>query len=174
MKRATSDRFIVTKNRFTKRQKLIRIKRGAGHRPVYVARRCARNAPRRKPDAGATRPVPSVAGARLARAMDPLGLTKSARDSFPGYYAAATPLDAVLLDNLVMAHAAFVIMVNAPREHVEPVVRAEVERKTNETEIIFTGLREAVRLTPAFKALSKREQDEIDRVVFTVRPALFP
>lgn len=106
--------------------------------------------------------------------MDPLGLTQSARLSFPSFYATATPFDADLMDALVMAHAALVVGINAPREHVAPALRAEVERATDGAERVFTGLREAVRLTPTFKALSKREQDEVERVVFTVRPALFP
>lgn len=119
--------------------------------------------------------IPSLTFERLAAgAMDSLELTQSARLSFPSFYATATPLEAELMDALVLAHAAFVIMLNAPREHIEPALRKEVERKTDETERIFTGLRESVRMTHTFKALSIGEQLAIERVVFTVRPALFP
>lgn len=46
---------------------------------------------------------------------------------------------------LKWAHAAFVVGMNAPREHVAPALRAEVERATDGAERVFTGLRDAVR-----------------------------
>ncbi len=66
------------------------------------------------------------------------------------------------------------IGITAPREHVEPSLRAAVERATDALERIFTPLREVVRLAPTFNALTIGEQLAIEGTVFTVQPALFP
>lgn len=76
------------------------------------------------------------------------------------------------MDGLVLAHAAIVVGINAPREEVGPGLRAEVEWKTNEAERVFTDLREAVRRSPTFRTLSVGEQLAIERVLFTVSPQL--
>ena len=93
---------------------------------------------------------------------------EQARHDLPGFYAAARPLDIAVMDALVMARAALMIAINAPREDVAPAIRIELERATNANEQFFTDLRETVRATPTFAALSEKEQLRIERLVFSV------
>jgi len=64
-------------------------------------------------------------------------LLEQARHDLPGFYAAARPLDIAVMDALVMARAALMIAINAPREDVAPAIRIELERATNANEQVF-------------------------------------
>lgn len=95
-------------------------------------------------------------------------LLDAARLNFPGYYATATERDRDLIDALVLCRAALGVGINAPRHPLPAAVRVEVERTTDTTEQAFTGLREAVRASTTFRAVSIGEQIQIERVLFSV------
>ncbi len=99
-------------------------------------------------------------------------LLERARRELPGFYAAASPRDIAVMDALVMARAVLTIAINAPREDVAPAIRIELERATNANEQFFTNLRETVRSSPSFAALSEGEQSLIERVIFSDAPAV--
>lgn len=99
-------------------------------------------------------------------------LLERARLELPGFYATANPRDIAVMDALVMARTALMIAINTPREDVAPAIRIELERATNANEQFFTDLRETVRSSPSFEALSEREQLLIERIVFSVSSRL--
>lgn len=99
----------------------------------------------------------------------PHELLADARRDFAGYYESATPADAMLLDGLVMAHAALVVGYNSLVTETDPGIRGELERNCVKAEQVFSGFRERVRRCPTFSALSPGEQVAIHRVVFTVQ-----
>lgn len=73
-----------------------------------------------------------------------------------------------MMDALVLAHAALMVAINAPREGVASVLRIELERATNAHEQFFTDLRETVRASATFQALSAGEQRRIEQAIFSV------
>ncbi len=76
-----------------------------------------------------------------------------------------------MMDALVLAHAALMVAINAPREGVASVLRIELERATNAHEQFFTDRRETVRASATFHALGIDEQRRIERVIFSVAAA---
>jgi Arc/MetJ family transcription regulator len=97
-------------------------------------------------------------------------LLRTAREAFPGFYAAATPRDTAVMDALVVAHVALMIAINAPREFVAAVLRTELERMTNAHEQMFSELRELLRASPTFARLSIGEQLAIERAMLSCAP----
>jgi hypothetical protein len=100
-------------------------------------------------------------------------LVAQARREFTAFYSAATPRDAVMLDALVLAHAALVFAMNMPRSHLPPWLRTEIERATNGNEDLFTELRNEVEACATFEQLGDEEQGRVRRVLFDVKPPLF-
>jgi hypothetical protein len=66
-------------------------------------------------------------------------LLEAARREFPRFYEIALTEEKMVLDGLVLAHAALVVGINAPRGDLEPQLRAAVERATNHAEHVFTS-----------------------------------
>jgi hypothetical protein len=99
---------------------------------------------------------------------DPQDFLADARRDFAEFYLLAPHEDALLMDGLVMAHAALVVGINAPREYVAPVMRDGLERTCDATERVFTGFREAVRACPTFQRVSDGERFAIEKIVFRV------
>jgi hypothetical protein len=92
-----------------------------------------------------------------------------ARLDFREFYLLASAEDELLMDGLVMLHAALVVGLNTPRDFVPPVVRDGVERTCDKVEKSFTEFREAVRACPTFQRVSDGERSAIEKVAFAVR-----
>lgn len=91
------------------------------------------------------------------------------RQDFRHFYATATPADARLLDQLIIAQGALVLGLSVPREYFPPELRRRLARSTDEMERAFTKLRETVRACPTFAALNEAGRQQIERDVFAVR-----
>jgi hypothetical protein len=94
-----------------------------------------------------------------------------ARRDFPQFYLLASLEEEILMDSLVMAHAAIVVGMNAPRTGVVAEVRDPLEKVTDGAERLFTQLRELMRTSPAFQRVSVDERCLIEKVLFHVRVA---
>lgn len=118
------------------------------------------------------RPSPS---SHLLPAIDselpfsPAELTESARLDFAAFYAIAEPHEAQIMDSLVLALTAVTIGVNTAREGVDGATRRALEKTTNQTEVLFVQLCDAVRGCRAYKSLPIHEQVRIDRVAMRVK-----
>jgi hypothetical protein len=99
----------------------------------------------------------------------PESLKASARHDFPGFYRLASSDDARLMDNLLMAHAGFLIGYHAPRPDDDPALKAEVERICDAAERLFMMVREEVRQCRAFRTAPVAEQFLIQKVLFEVQ-----
>ena len=78
------------------------------------------------------------------------GPLAEARKSYVQFHLLASLEDEQLLDLLVMTSAALILIMNASRNHVPPVIRGGLEKTIGATERAFTGLREAVRACSTF------------------------
>jgi hypothetical protein len=87
---------------------------------------------------------------------EPQDLLADARRDFAELYLVASHEDAMLMDGLVMAHAALVVGINAPRECVAPVMRDGLERTCDAA-------------GGACSRVSDGERFAIEKVVFGVR-----
>ena len=101
--------------------------------------------------------------------FSPAELTESARRDFAAFYAVAAEHEAQMMDSLVLTLAAVTIGVNTPRAGVDGNTRRALEKTTDQTELLFMQLCDAVRGCQAFKALLPREQALIERVAMTVK-----
>ena len=63
---------------------------------------------------------------------------RQARIDFAGYYGAATPADAEVMDQLVLAHAAYLATVQFRRDEVPDQVRQQLERLSFTVDQLFT------------------------------------
>ena len=73
-----------------------------------------------------------------------------------------------MFDSLVLALAAITIGVNTSRAGVDQATRQALEKTTDQTEVLFMQLCDAVRECRAFKCLPPHEQTRIERVAMTV------
>lgn len=100
---------------------------------------------------------------------EPSDLVAHLRRNFRQFNATATPADARLLEQLIIAQGALILGLSMPRECWPPRLRRKLERSTDEMEQAFTKLRETVRACPTFATLSVTERQQIEREVFAVR-----
>ena len=68
-----------------------------------------------------------------------------------------------MIDGLVMARAALSVGIAAPRKHVAPAVRHQLETVTNAAEQIFSRMCELLRATPAFDGIGPCEREAIEK-----------
>jgi predicted oxidoreductase len=97
-------------------------------------------------------------------------LIRDARADFEHFYRTSSTADSSMMDDLILTHACFAKLMNAPRHHIPPAIRAHLEKSCDSVEQVFTHLRELVRACPTFAGLSAAERAQIEREVFAVRP----
>ena len=85
---------------------------------------------------------------------------RQARIDFPGYYGAATPADAEVMDQLVLAHAAYLATVHFRRAEVPEEFRRLAERVSFTVDQFFTYFREAVRSSQTFARMESAANGE--------------
>ncbi len=91
-----------------------------------------------------------------------------ARHDFPQFYAMATTADKMLMDAVVMMHAALVVGMNTPRAGLNAKGRVDHERACIDAEQEFSRMRAAVRACPTFQRVSDAERFAIETVAFRV------
>ena len=97
---------------------------------------------------------------------NPHDLLEAARNDFAFFYDHAVPDEKGAMDELVMRHAALLMLLNAPRGSE---MDAELERSTREAEQAFMASRDRVRAGAAYAALTFDQHVAIERVLCTVR-----
>ncbi len=97
-------------------------------------------------------------------------MLREARSAFYDFYLTASPQDAHLMDAVVLGHAAMVVLLNAPREHVAPQVRRPLERVADGVDQLFAASREALRACETFRAVDQQTRDDIESMLLTIRP----
>lgn len=95
-------------------------------------------------------------------------LWDAARRDFAAYYAAATPEDGGLLDDLVLARAAVLVLMNCQRPHVPAPIRLHLEKTSDAVDQLFAHFREAVRASATYRLLGEADQVHVQRHLFTV------
>ena len=98
-------------------------------------------------------------------------LLSSARADLARFYASATPLDAGLMDSLVLGRGALVVTTSASRANLPEEMRMHFERTADAVDHLFAHFREAVRRCPTFQSLGPDEQVRIEEAYFTPSPA---
>ena len=94
---------------------------------------------------------------------------RQARIDFAGYYGAATPADAEVMDQLVLAHAAHLATVQFRRNEVPDQVRQQLERLSFTVDQLFTYFREAVRNSQTFARMELAGQRRIEDLLLQVQ-----
>ena len=84
------------------------------------------------------------------------------RIDFAVYYGAATPADAEVMDQLVLAHAAHLATVQFHRNEVPDQVRQQLERLSFTVDQLLTYFREAVRSSQTFARMELAERRQIE------------
>ena len=93
---------------------------------------------------------------------------RQARIDFAGYYGAATPADVEVMDQLVLAHAAYLATVQFRRDELPDLVRQQFERMCFTVDQLFTYFREAVRSSQTFARMEIAEQRRIEDLLLQV------
>ncbi len=93
---------------------------------------------------------------------------KNARVRFDFFYTIADSRDAVMMDALVLAHAALTAGINLPREALAPEGIDGVERAIDALERRFMQVRQAFAETPSFQMLVKDDKQRIIDALFAV------
>ena len=94
---------------------------------------------------------------------------RQARIDFAGFYTLATPADAEVMDQLVLAHAAYVATVQLPRNEVPEELRRQFERLSFTVDQLFTYFREAVRSSQTFARMDPSGQRRIADLLLQVQ-----
>ena len=95
-------------------------------------------------------------------------LLKEARMDFPGFYTLATPADAEVMDQLVLAHAAYLATVQFRRDELPDQVRQQLERLSFTVDQLFTYFREAVRNSQTFARMELAGRRRIEDLLLQV------
>ena len=95
---------------------------------------------------------------------------QDARSDFAQFYRVATPVDAKVLDTLVLTRAVLEFMLNSPREYVAPTIRLHLERLDFFCDQVFMNLRDRVRECPTFARLGVADQAQLEHRLFEVWP----
>ncbi len=90
---------------------------------------------------------------------------RQARIDFAAYYAAASPADAELLDQLVLAHASYTATVHFRTNEVPEEVRRHLDRVSFTVEQVFSYFREAVRSSQTFARMDMAGQRRIEALL---------
>ena len=94
---------------------------------------------------------------------------RQARIDFAGYYGAATTADVEVMDQLVLAHAAYLATVHFRRDEVPEELRRLVERVSFSVGQHFTYFREAVRSSQTFARMEMAGQRRIEDLLLQVQ-----
>ena len=94
---------------------------------------------------------------------------RQARIDFAVYYGAATPADAEVMDQLVLAHAAYLATVQFRRDEVPDQVRQQLERLSFTVDQLFTYFREAVRSSQTFARMEMAGRRQIEDLLLQVQ-----
>lgn len=90
-----------------------------------------------------------------------------ARSKFLALYSHAELREAMLIDSLVLARAALILGISAPRD-VDSGTRRFVDEATDQVERKFMALCDQVRETTAFQAVSSVERARVEKTLFRV------
>ena len=94
---------------------------------------------------------------------------RQARIDFAVHYGAATPADAEVMDQLVLAHAAYVATVQFRRDEVPEELRQQLERLSFTVDQLFTYFREAVRNSQTFARMEMAGRRRIENLLLQVQ-----
>lgn len=93
---------------------------------------------------------------------------KEARIRYEFFYSIADSRDAVMMDALVIAHAALTAGINVPRAALAPEGADSVERAIDGLERRYMQVRQALSETMSFQVLAKEDQQRIVDALFVV------
>lgn len=103
----------------------------------------------------------------------PHPLVALARRYFAGYYARADVNETRWMDALILTRTELLQSLERPREDLSAEVRSGLERRSDSIERLFTELRERVRQSAAFAALSAADRERVERDAFEIGKTRF-